>query len=204
MLPDQLLALTLFAIAGSFTPGPNNTIAAVTGANHGLRAGLPHIVGVPLGFASMLLAAAGGVAALLLAVPGLTSVIKWIGVGYLLLLAWTLARSAAGSSAAATGPFRLPLSVAQSALFQYLNPKAWMLAAATAGTFLAGDHPCLRATQVSMVFALAAAASLVVWTWLGAALRRWLAVGQRLRLFNLLMALLLAATALWMAVMPVR
>jgi hypothetical protein len=41
----------------------------VTGANHGFRAALPHVLGVPFGFASMLIAGAAGVAALLLTLP---------------------------------------------------------------------------------------------------------------------------------------
>jgi hypothetical protein len=61
---EQLLALAMLALVGSFTPGPNNMIATVTGANHGFRAALPHIFGVPFGFASMLIAGAVGVAAL--------------------------------------------------------------------------------------------------------------------------------------------
>jgi threonine/homoserine/homoserine lactone efflux protein len=46
---EQLLALTVLAFVGSFTPGPNNMIATVTGANHGFRTALPHVFGVPFG-----------------------------------------------------------------------------------------------------------------------------------------------------------
>jgi threonine/homoserine/homoserine lactone efflux protein len=197
MSADQFLALVVFAATGSFTPGPNNTIATVTGANFGMRAALPHILGVPFGFASMLLAAAGGVAALIVASPALTAAIKWLGVAYLLWLAWTLARSRDGVPANAGGPFRIPLTFSQSAIFQYFNPKAWMLAAATAGAFLAGDRPLARGALVALVFGICALASLVVWAWLGAALRAWLARGRRLRIFNLAMGLSLAGTALW-------
>ncbi|HEU0199026.1 MAG TPA: LysE family translocator [Burkholderiaceae bacterium] len=198
MTPDQFFALVLFALTGSFTPGPNNTIATITGANFGWRAAVPHILGVPFGFASMLLAAAAGVAALILASSTLIVAIKWLGIAYLLWLAWTLAHSRAQLADKANGPFRLPLTFSQSALFQYLNPKAWMLTMATAGAFLAGDRPLQRGAVVMLVFSLCAFASLVVWAWLGAALRQWLTQGTRLRAFNRCMAALLAATALWM------
>lgn len=197
MTLDQFLALLLFALTGSFTPGPNNTIATITGANFGWRAAVPHILGVPFGFASMLLAAAAGVAALILASPTLTVVIKWLGVAYLLWLAWRLARSQARLADSAGGPFRLPLTFSQAAIFQYLNPKAWMLTLATAGAFLAGERPLQRGAVVVLVFSLCALASLGVWAWLGAALRQWLAHGTRLRAFNRCMAALLAVTALW-------
>jgi threonine/homoserine/homoserine lactone efflux protein len=193
---DELLALVVFALVGSFTPGPNNAIATVTGANHGFAAALPHIAGVPFGLSTMLLAAAGGVAALIVASPALAALLKWLGVAYLVWLAWQLARSRDGGGA--SGPFQLPLAFWQSALFQYLNPKAWMLAAATAAAWLAHDRPWQRAAVVCVVFSVASAASLVLWTWLGAALRRWLAHGDRLRRFNVTMGALLAATAVWM------
>jgi threonine/homoserine/homoserine lactone efflux protein len=199
---EQTMALALFALAGSFTPGPNNAIATATGANLGFRAAIPHIVGVPVGFASMLLAAAGGVAALIVATPLAAGALKALGVAYLLWLAWGLARVADPGAAAASGPFRIPLTFVQSALFQYVNPKAWMLALATAGTWFAGDRALQRGALAALIFGTAALASLAVWAWLGAALRHWLAQGARLRRFNAAMGALLAATALWMAVEP--
>lgn len=192
---DQLLALVTLAVAGSFTPGPNNTIATVTAANHGLRATLPHMLGVPFGFGSMLVAGSLGVAALLLAHPLLAAAIKWLGIAYLLLIAWNIARAGTlGERALAR-----PLTFWQSAAFQYANPKAWMLAAATAGTFMQAGSSLLRTTIIVAVFALAAFVSLLLWGALGAGLRHWLRQGRRLVRFNLLMGLLLAATALWMA-----
>jgi threonine/homoserine/homoserine lactone efflux protein len=89
---EQLLALALLAFVGSFTPGPNNMIATVTGANHGFRAALPHVFGVPFGFASMLIAGALGVAALLLNYPFIAALLKWAGIAYLLFNSWQLAR----------------------------------------------------------------------------------------------------------------
>ncbi|MFZ5538873.1 MAG: LysE family translocator [Pseudomonadota bacterium] len=198
MSADQLAALVVFALVGSFTPGPNNAIATATGANHGFAAALPHIAGVPFGFSTMLLAAAGGVATLVVASPALSAALKWLGIAYLLWLAWGLARSRDGGSAG--GPFKLPLAFWQSALFQYLNPKAWMLAVATAAAWLATDRPWQRAAVVCIVFSTACAASLVLWAAVGAALRDWLARGARLRAFNTTMGALLAVTAVWMGV----
>ncbi len=195
MPADQLLALVTLAVVGSFTPGPNNTIAAVTGANHGFRAAVPHMLGVPLGFSSMLVAGSLGVAALLLAQPWLAAAIKWIGVAYLLWIAYQIARA----GQLADRSVARPLSLWQSAAFQYANPKAWMLAAATAGTFMAHGATLLRTAIIVAVFALAALGSLLLWAWVGAALRGWLAVGRRIASFNLSMGALLAATALWMA-----
>ena len=198
MTHDQWIALALFAVVGSFSPGPNNTIATVTAANFGLRAALPHVFGVPFGFASLLVLAALGVATALLAVPALATILKLLGVAYLLWLAWNLARAGDTLPDKVGGPFRLPLSFTQSALFQYFNPKAWMLSAATAGAWFTGEQALQRGLLAALIFALAAFASLVLWSWAGAALRQWLLRGSRMRRFNLAMGVVLAATALWM------
>lgn len=192
---EQLLALVVFALAGSFTPGPNNTIAAATGANHGLRATVPHVCGVPFGFSTMLVAGGLGAAALLVAHPALASAIKWTGIAYLLYIAWAIART----SVLGDRSLARPLTFWQSAAYQYANPKAWMLAAATAGTYMAADGARMRLAIICVVFSLACAASLVVWAAAGAALRVWLQRGARLAIFNRVMGVALAATAVWIA-----
>ena len=194
---EQLLALAILAFVGSFTPGPNNMIATVTGANHGFRAALPHIFGVPFGFASMLIAGTVGVAALLLTYPFIAALIKWAGVTYLLFIAWQLARPDVTGRESNITTMK-PLSFWQSAAFQYANPKAWMLAAATAGSFMPNHATFLRVAIIVIVFSTAAIGSLVTWAWLGSVLRHWLSVGSRMRIFNVAMGVLLAATAVWL------
>jgi threonine/homoserine/homoserine lactone efflux protein len=195
---EQLLALAMLALVGSFTPGPNNMIATLTGANHGFRAALPHIFGVPFGFASMLIAGAVGVAALLLTYPFIAAVIKWAGIAYLLFIAWQLARpNVIGEES--EGTTMKPLSFWQSAAFQYANPKAWMLAAATAGSFMTNPATFVSIAVIVIVFSLAAMGSLITWAWIGSTLRHWLSAGSRMRIFNVAMGVLLAATALWLA-----
>jgi threonine/homoserine/homoserine lactone efflux protein len=194
---EQLLALAILAFVGSFTPGPNNMIATVTGANHGFRAALPHVFGVPFGFASMLIAGGVGVAALLLTYPLIAALIKWAGIAYLFFISWQLARPHVTGNGLNRAGMK-PLSFWQSAAFQYANPKAWMLAAATAGSFMASKATIARIAIVVIVFSIAAMGSLVTWAWVGAALRNWLGVGSRMRIFNLAMGVLLAATALWL------
>ena len=196
---EQLLALALLAFVGSFTPGPNNMIATVTGANHGFRAALPHVFGVPFGFSSMLIAGAAGVAALLLTYPVVAALLKWAGIAYLLFIAWQLARPQTGRDLNRTG--MKPLSFWQSAAFQYANPKARMLAAATAGSFMASNATIAKIAIIVIVFSIAAMGSLVTWAWVGAALRNWLGVGSRMRIFNVAMGVLLAATALWLTML---
>jgi threonine/homoserine/homoserine lactone efflux protein len=198
MEPAQLWAFVVFSLVGSFTPGPNTTVATATGANFGFRAALPHIFGVPFGFSTMLALGTLGVAGLLLSLPVAAGAIKWVGIGYLLYLGWLLTRPAHGGGRAA--PRARPFTFLQSALFQFANPKAWMLTVATAGTYMSGRGVAARAALICAIFAATCMISLVAWAWAGAALRVWLRAGRRLRWFNAAMGLSLAATALWMAV----
>jgi len=146
----QLWAFVVFSLVGSFTPGPNTTIATITGANFGFRAAVPHILGVPFGFSTLLALGALGVAGLWLSVPAAAGAVKWAGIAYLLYLAWALARAALPSGAGAPGMRGgRPLTFLESALFQYANPKAWMLAVAAAGTYAGGARIAERTAPCS-------------------------------------------------------
>ena len=201
MEPAQLGAFVVFSLVGSFTPGPNNTIATATAANFGFRAALPHIFGVPFGFSTMLAFGSLGAVGLLLSLPTAAGAIKWAGIAYLVYLGWLLIRAARQTPDHAPGTLGArPLTFLESALFQYANPKAWMLATATAGTFMSGRDVATRAALICLVFSATCIASLAVWAWMGAALRQWLRTSRRRWWFNAAMGLSLAATALWMAV----
>jgi len=193
----QFLALVTLLAVGAFTPGPNTTIAAVTGANFGLRATLPHCIGVSLGFASIVALCATGVGALILASPMLAAAIHVIGVLYLLWLALRIARS---TSLAEKTVLR-PMNIWQSVALQYANVKAWMLALAVAASYMSGaPSPAQRIVLVSVLFGAFGFVSNGAYGVLGASLRQWLMQGNRVRWFNGAMGLALALTAVWIAV----
>lgn len=193
----QFLALITLLAVGAFTPGPNTTIAAVTGANFGLRATLPHCIGVSFGFASIIALCASGVGALILASPVLAVAIRVIGVLYLLWLAWRITRS----SSLAEKTVLKPMNVWQSIAMQYANIKAWMLALAVAASYMAdAPSPAQRVALVSILFATFGFFSNGAYGLLGASLRQWLMHGNRVRWFNGAMGLALALTAVWIAI----
>lgn len=193
----QFLALVTLLAVGAFTPGPNTTVAAVTGANFGLRATLPHCIGVSVGFASIIALCATGIGALILASPMLATLIRVAGVLYLLWLALRIARS---TSLAEKNVLK-PMNVWQSIAMQYANIKAWMLALAVAASYMEGA-PSLgqRVLLVSVLFASFGFCSNGAYGVLGASLRQWLMHGSRVRWFNGAMGLALALTAVWIAI----
>jgi threonine/homoserine/homoserine lactone efflux protein len=82
-----------------------------------------------------------------------------------------------------------------AALFQWVNPKAWMLAAAAVTTFTDGAQPLLpQVLLISAVFTAISMPCLLVWAGLGAGAGRLLREPGRLRAFNIAMALLLVAS----------
>jgi threonine/homoserine/homoserine lactone efflux protein len=196
MLPlTEILAFSAFAWIGSFTPGPNVAIAASTGVNHGLRAALPHMVGVPLGFVALLWLVGMGGAVTLQDQPGLLMMMKIAGNGYLLYLAWKLCFASQLSDSNSLKPFTLM----QSIMFQLVNPKAWMMLVAASSTYAIGREDYIsRLSWMSLGFAVPSALSLFSWAWAGDKLRHWLIVGNRLRIFNIAMGISLACTAAWM------
>ena len=186
----------------SFTPGPNTTMSTALAANHGLRRTLHFIVAVPTGWTLMMIACGLGLGALVFALPWLRGGIKAIGVAYLVWLAWKLANTRALAPAAAA---RMQIGFWQGVALQFVNIKAWMLALALAAGWVAtsagqaSSNPGERLAIVCAVMAVFALSSNAAYALAGSLLRRWLAENDRLLWFNRGMALLLLATAVWMA-----
>jgi threonine/homoserine/homoserine lactone efflux protein len=189
-----LVPLMIFALAGAMTPGPNNTIAMLTGANRGFRAVMPHLLGVPTGFAVMTALMGTGLGALLLAKPAWSLALQACGTMYLLYLSWRLATSPVPAGTEPTA-FR-GLSFVQSVAFQFSNPKAWALSLGTVTVFAAQSPG--RLAQVIVVWSVVNVLSIAVWAAMGQALIGLLAGPGRRRAFNITMAVLLASTALVM------
>ena len=202
MTAEEFATLLTFAVAMSFTPGPNTMLATALAANFGMRRTLRFIVAVPTGWTLMMLGCGLGLGALILAVPGLRLAIKAVGVLYLVWLAWKLAGSRSlGQAATPTAA----VGFWQGVALQFVNVKAWMLALAIAAGWVtssaghAAANPGQRLAIVCALMAVLALSSNAVYAWAGALLRRWLSQGRRLLAFNRVMAGLLVATALWMA-----
>lgn len=195
-LPD-LMALLAFFSAMTFTPGPNTTLAAALAANHGLRHAMRFVLAVPCGWALLLGACTAGLGTVLALQPALRGLIKWAGLAYLLWLAWRLARSATLASA---DPRRFDVGFAKGVALQFANIKAWMAALlVTAGWITVADPLWLRLMVVLPLMMAFGFASNFAYALLGATLRGWLVQGQRLLWFNRALALVLVATAAWMA-----
>lgn len=186
----RLALLFGFAVASTWTPGPNNIMLASSGATFGVRATQPHAFGVALGFPVMLFLVALGLGEAFKASPLLRESLRWAGAALLLYLGWRIA--AAGRASAGSRGSR-PLTFLEAAGFQWINPKAWTMAIGTASVYLVGAAPVLEAAACAALFVVAGIGSSQTWTLFGAALRALLSTEARLRAFNVTMGLLVAS-----------
>ena len=195
----ELAALLAYATAMAFTPGPNTTLSAALAANHGLRHALRFVVAVPVGWCLLLVASIAGLGALVAALPALGQAVRWVGVVYMLWLAGRLWVRAGAPASAAQRATDFDVGFARGVALQFVNGKAWLNALTISATWITVEgQTLLRSAQVLPIAAFFGFASNFTYAFVGAALRGWLAQGQRLRNFNRAMALMLVGTALWM------
>ena len=189
---EQILPLMGFIIVMTVTPGPNNFMLLASGANFGFRRSIPHILGITLGCQVLLVAVALGLGSLLLAWPQALDVLRVLCVLILFYLAWLLVRPGTSSSDPEKRP--RPLTLLEAALFQWVNPKAWMMIIAVVTTYTQAGNMTTSLLIIAALFAVLGIPMISVWNLFGVSLQRWLSDPLRARAFNWLMAVLLLAS----------
>ncbi|MBX9764112.1 MAG: LysE family translocator [Pseudomonadaceae bacterium] len=192
MTADLLLAFIAFAFVTSVTPGPNNMMLLASGVNFGLRRSLPHMFGISLGFMLLVASVGLGLGQVFEQVPMLYNVLRYAGAAYLLYLAWKIANAGAPDSQGDASA--KPFSFLQAAAFQWVNPKAWIMAIGAITTYTPQDNFVVNVLLIAALFALVNCPSVGLWTVAGSLLRNWLSNVRALRIFNIGMALLLVAS----------
>ena len=195
-LPEWLLSTFAFALSMSGTPGPNNAMVAASGATFGFARTVPHLLGVAVGFPAMLLVVALGAGDVMRAAPLLHEVLKWVGAAYLLWLAFKIATARPFAAASDGGIRARPLTFLQAALFQWVNPKAWIIALGAIATYTTSSNFTAQAVVLAAIFLMVTVPTLAFWTMTGVGAARLLRTGRALRAFNLVMAGLLVVSLL--------
>lgn len=186
---DQLIAFLVFAFVTSITPGPNNMMLLASGVNFGVRRTIPHMLGISVGFMLLVIAIGLGLGQVFERHPLLHTVLRYLGSAYLLYLAWNIARAGRPKDPNST-PAR-PFTAVQAGLFQWVNPKSWIMAISAITTYTPREDFILNVLWIAPLFAFVNLPSVGVWVLLGGIMRRWLENERVLRVFNLGMALLL-------------
>jgi threonine/homoserine/homoserine lactone efflux protein len=182
---DVLLALTLFAVVSTVTPGPNNLMLMSSGANFGFRRSMPHMTGVILGFAFMIVLVGMGLMTMFETWPISHIILKTLSVIYLIYLAYKIAFSSSPTKNCDEGA--KPLTFLQACAFQWVNPKAWSMAL-TAISVYSPDRTLFSIILIASIFAVANVPAGSLWTVLGQKISIILDVPRRLKIFNFTMA----------------
>ncbi len=188
---DIFLALLVFSVVSGVTPGPNNMMLMASGVNFGVSRSWPHLSGVIIGFALMTALVGVGLDAVFRVAPWLLPVMRYAGAAYLVWLAWRIANSGAVKEGAAVGR---PLGFFAAAAFQWINPKAWVMAVSALTAYAVSDNYATSVAVVALTFLVGGFPCSGVWVAFGAAMRRYLADPRRARLFNCTMAARLVAS----------
>jgi threonine/homoserine/homoserine lactone efflux protein len=199
-MTELLGPLVTFAVATSVTPGPNNVMITASGANFGFGRSVPHILGIVAGFMIMIVAVGLGLGQVFERLPVLHEVLRYGGALYLLYLAWRIATAAPARADVLPSSAR-PFTFLQAALFQWVNPKGWMMAVGALSTYttVGGDFPAETLT-IAVVFGAIGLPSVALWALLGVGIGRMLQTPWALRAFNVTTALLLVGSLVLMFV----
>lgn len=197
---ELLTALFAFAFVSTMTPGPNNIMLMASGMNYGLARSIPHMLGIAIGFPAMVLLIGLGLSHLFETVPYSYSVLQVLCTLYLLYLAWKIATATpvdpdqSYADLEAQQDSSKPLTFLEAATFQWVNPKAWTMGLTAISLYTPPDRPLHSIVFVALAFFTAALFSTNTWTLLGQQMRRFLGNPKKVRVFNIICAVLLVGS----------
>lgn len=188
-------ALINYIVIMSVTPGPNNLMLTASGVNFGLKRSLPMCFGVSIGCSIQCFIALSTFHILFSWIEELRFPLAVVGCSYLLWLSWALYQSTSDNT---ESNLPTPISFWQMALFQWVNPKAWLMAINIAILFSSSTASWQHYLSIALLNGLVNFPCIFIWAALGARLKQFLQSPKKLQAFNLTMALLMGGTALWL------
>ncbi len=192
MSAEYAFGLFVLALTMVWTPGPNNALLANSGARFGYVKTLPHMLGVAIGFPVMLLLIALGLGGLFKSLPMLREILRYAGAAILLWLGWKILTSPPPSEE--THGDTKPWTFTRAAAFQWINPKAWVMAISIVGQLPDLSPFWLPALLCAIIFLIAGITSANGWALFGKGLQRYLHTPLRYRIFAGVMTALLVLT----------
>ena len=184
----EILSISLFWFVTAYTPGPNNVVASYSGFNFGVKKTIPQILGVTLGFTSLVIFLSVGLINIFKLFPLIQIIIKYLGTLFLIYLAYKIAFSKTSDDTTKENPVKF----IETFLFQYLNPKGVTVAIIVVSTYVElGENYLNYATQVILLAFLFSITSITLWTLIGKFLRKFATNDKFIKYFNYVMSSLL-------------
>ena len=198
---ETLMATAGMVMVAAITPGPNNFVVMRAGARAGWLRALPEMAGAVLGTLAMLILVVLGGDVLFSAVPRARGwlalagalYLVWLGLG---LVVGSFRRAPANAPTdAPADPPGLPSGAASLFVFQFLNPKGWVMVL-TAGAAVQEGSVLASLAWLAPLFLLIPTLCLVAWAALGSLFSRALRNRRVQAWFDRVMGVLLCASAL--------
>ena len=187
MYPD-IPALAIFLFVGAFSPGPNNLLASYSGFNFGIKKTLPLVYGVTFGFPIVLITVNSGLAIVFNKFPMFQEILKILGSGFLIYMAYKIAFGNKSDEKEIKNPAKFFNMI----IFQFINPKAVLIAIITVSTFISQNENFVGDSIIVISFAIFFSfTSIMSWSLLGKFLQRFANNEMFLTKYNYTMSFLL-------------
>lgn len=184
----EILSIALFWFVAAFTPGPNNVVASYSGFNFGITKTIPLILGVTLGFTSLIFFLTIGLINVFKIFPVLQNILKYLGTLFLLYLAYKISFSKSSKEEEKKNP----VTFFDTYFFQFLNPKGVLFGIIIVSTYLElGENYLSYAIQIVLLAFIFSSTSITLWTFIGKFLRKFATNDKFINYFNYAMSLLL-------------
>ncbi len=191
---ELILAISAYNFVMYVTPGPNNSILTASGIKFGFFRSVPNIFGSPTGHGIQLALVCLGLGSLFAQFPILLNILRYIGAVYILYLAYKMFGSLKVSS---TEEKSRPLRYYEAILFQFVNPKAWVICITAVSLFYPEKENLIVGTLFMVIMStLINIPSISVWAFGGSVIRHYLGNNKLKKSIEWFLALLLLATAI--------
>ena len=186
MHPELFLLIGISCSLG-FTPGPNNAVASFSGFNFGIKKTIPSILGVWLGYTSLVISINFVLISTFIKYPLIQEVIRALGTLFLMYLAYKISFSSSSKESKNVNP----VTFIDTFIFQFLNPKGVMAGITLVSKFVIEDDYLNSSLTVIVVCSLTALTSITTWAFFGKFLRKFATNNTFIKRFNYAMSLLL-------------
>ncbi|WP_111859737.1 LysE family translocator [Acinetobacter sp. CFCC 10889] len=192
-----LFAMATFSLSMSISPGPVNLTILSSSMNYGVKKTFAFISGATIGFTLLLAAVCFGLYQVIVNYPVLLDAITLLGTALLVWIGWNIL-SAKGEKIQKFEKDQAQIpNFMQGALMQWLNPKAWIAAVSGTALFSASHNQFYLALFV-LIYFVVCYLSLWIWGVAGEKMADFLNVGNRARVFNIIMGVVLIGISLQM------
>jgi len=191
---ELIAAISIYYFVMYATPGPNNSILTASGIKFGFIRSIPNIIGISSGHGLQLALVCFGLGSLFSQFPILLEVLKYIGACYLLYLAWKMFGSL---NISRTEEKSSPLKYYEAILFQFVNPKAWVICITAVSLFYPENVNLIIGTLFLVIMStIINLPSISMWAFGGSIIRRYLSNKKLKTIIEWILAILLLGTAI--------